>query len=52
MIRNITLFIRLGGSQTAITNFETHSETCFDEDSSSSAAERSSINETAIDVTK
>ena len=38
--------------QTAYTNVETHSATCFDDDSGSVAAESSSTHETARDGTK
>ena len=38
--------------QTADTNVETHSATCFDDDSGSGAAESSSTQETARDSTK
>ena len=38
--------------QTAYTNVETHSATCFDDNSGSGAAESSSTHETARDGTK
>ena len=44
--------VHLGDLQTADTNVETHSATCFDDGSGSSAAESSSTHETARDGTK
>ena len=44
--------VHLGDLQTADTNVETHSATCFDDASDSGAAESSSTHETARDGTK
>ena len=44
--------VHLGDLQTADTNVETYSATCFDDASGSGAAESSSTHETAIDGTK
>ena len=46
------LIVDKGDLQTADTNVETHSATCFDDDSGPGAAESSSTHETAIDGTK
>ena len=44
--------VHLDDLQTAYTNVETHSATCFDDDCGSGAAESSSTQETARDSTK
>ena len=45
-------FVHVGDLQTADTNVETHSATCFDDDSGSGTAESSSTRETVRDSTK
>ena len=44
--------VHVGDLQTVNTNIETHSATCFDDDSGLGAAESSSTHETARDGTK